>query len=140
VQELAVELKKLENLSSVILEEDAKKRAAEIVAAGENEAVNIVEKAKNTVLEQKMKLLAESGDVGKTILFFKQQLPHLFEAYQKYARALSIDSLVIMDRDQGIDGALNRGPEAFADFLKRFESALGISVKDIITQEKEARS
>jgi flotillin len=140
VQELAVELKKLENLSSVVLEEDAKKQAAEILAAGENEAVNTIERAKNTILEQKMKLLTESGDLGKTILFLKQQLPHLFAAYREYAQKLSIDSLVIMDRERGIDGALNRGPEAFADFLKRFESALGISVKDIITQDKEVKS
>jgi uncharacterized membrane protein YqiK len=140
VQELAVEMKKLDNLSNVVLEEDAKKQAAEILAAGENEAVNIVEKAKNDILEQKMKMLVESGGIGKTVLFLKQQLPNLFEAYKKYALQLSIDSLVIMDDKQGMNGALNRGPEAFTDFLKRFENALGIRVRDIINQDKDGEA
>ena len=47
VQEIAVELRKLKNVSDVTLEADTKRRAAEIVADGQNQAVQIVESTHN---------------------------------------------------------------------------------------------
>jgi flotillin len=132
VQELLVELKILENQSEIILEEEAKKKAAQIVAEGDKIAVNAIEQAKNSILEQKTNLLVEYGDIGKTVLFIKQKFPSLFEQYKKFAGNSLIDSLVIMDDKQGINGAVNRGPHAFAEFLKTFESVSGISIKEIL--------
>ena len=43
VQEIAVELRKLKNVSDVTLEADTRRQAAEILADGENQAVQIVE-------------------------------------------------------------------------------------------------
>jgi regulator of protease activity HflC (stomatin/prohibitin superfamily) len=134
VQELTVELKKLENFSQIILQEEAKQKAAEINANGEQEAINIIESTKNNILAQKKKLLAEAGDIGRMVLFVKQQLPYLFAAYKKYAEKQGIDTLVIMDDKQGINGAVNRGPAAFVDFLRHFENGLGISIKELLGQ------
>lgn len=132
IQEFLVELMKLQNISNVILGEEAKKQAAEIIASGDNEAVTIVEQARNVILAQKADLIRSSGDAAKAVLFTRQKLPQLFEAYRRSASKMEIDSLVIMDDKQGINGAVNRGPQAFADFLKRFEDALGISVRSLL--------
>ncbi len=132
IQELLVELKLLENQSETILEETAKKKAAEITAEGEKEAVNVLERAKNTILGQKTDMMVSYGDIGRMVLFMRQKMPALFEQYKKYAEESLIDSLVVMDDRQGINGAVNRGPHAFADFIKSFEDVSGISVKEIL--------
>jgi uncharacterized membrane protein YqiK len=133
IQEKKVELRKLENVSDIILEADAKEKAAELIAAGEGEAVSTREDVKNKILKQKMQLLEKSGNTGKMILFL-QKLHHLFEAYEKYAKGLNVDSLVIMDDKKGFNGAVNRGPSAFVDFLQHFDNGLGINVKDLLAE------
>ncbi len=138
VQEIAVELRKLKNVSDVTLEADAKRRAAEILADGQNQAVQIVESIHNDLLDQKAKLVAGVGEAGKIALFVQQQLPTLFAAYERYARELKVDNVVVMDDERGMNGLLNRGPEAFVDFLHRFEEGFGISVKDLLGQRAAA--
>ncbi len=139
VQELTVELNKLKNISNIILCEEARHKSIEIIAEGENQATNILEQTRNDILKQKVDILAKSGEAGRAVLFIQQQLPHLFEEYKKYADGLSVDSLVIMDDKQGFNGAVNRGPSAFVNFLKHFEDALGISVKELMGEEGEEK-
>ena len=134
VQEVAVELRKLKNVSDVTLEADTKRRAAEILADGENQAVQTVEATHNDLLDQKATMVATAGDVGKVALFVQQQLPNLFSAYERYAREVKLDNVVVMDDERGMNGLLNRGPEAFVDFLQRFEDGFGISVKEMLSQ------
>ena len=133
VQEIAVDLRKLKNVSDVTLEADMKRQAAEILSDGQNQAVQIVESIQNHLLEQKARMVADA-DVGRIALFVQQQLPGLFAAYERYARELTIDNVVIMDNEGGMNGLLNRGPEAFVDFLHKFEEGFGISVKELLTQ------
>lgn len=135
VQSIMVELQKLENSSKVTLIAEAKEKAAEILAEGEKEAVEIFERTRNNILEQKVQMLKNAGDSGKAVLFIQQQLPYLFDAYRRYAAKLNIDNYVIMDEKEGFNGAVNRGPAAFADFLLKFESALGMDVKQFITNK-----
>ena len=134
VQEIAVELRKLKNVSDITLEADTRRRAAETLADGENQAVQTVESTHNDLLDQKAKMVATAGDVGKVALFVQQQLPNLFSAYERYAREVKMDNVVIMDDERGMNGLLNRGPEAFVDFLQRFEDGFGISVKELLSQ------
>ena len=138
VQEIAVELRKLRNVSNVTLEADTKRRAAEILADGENQAVQIVESTHNDLLDQKVTMVANSGEMGKIALFVQQQLPTLFTAYERYARELKIDNVVIMDDERGMNGLLNRGPDAFVDFLHTFEEGFGISVRELLNQHAES--
>ena len=138
VQEIAVELRKLKNVSDVTLEADTRRRAAETLANGENQSVQIVESTHNDLLDQKAAMVASAGEVGKIALFVQQQLPTLFAAYDRYARELKVDNVVIMDDERGMNGLLNRGPEAFVDFLHRFEDGFGISVKELLTQSDAA--
>jgi len=42
-----------------------------------------------------------------------------------------------MDDKDGIDGAVNRGPSAFAYFLNTLEESLGIDVKKFLTEGVE---
>ncbi len=133
VQEIAVELRKLKNVSDVTLEADTKRQAAEILASGQNQAVQIVESTQNDLLDQKAQMVA-GADVGRIALFVQQQLPGLFAAYERYAREMAIDNVVIMDDERGMNGLLNRGPDAFVDFLHKFEEGFGISVKKLMTQ------
>ena len=134
VQEIAVDLRKLKNVSDVTLEADTRRRAAETLANGENQSVQIVESTHNDLLDQKATMVANSGEVGRIALFVQQQLPTLFAAYERYARELKVDNVVIMDDERGMNGLLNRGPEAFVDFLHRFEDGFGISVKELLTR------
>ena len=136
VQEQLVELQKLKNQSRILLEAEARQKAAQIIAQGEKEAVIIREKVRNHILQQKAEMLAETGDVGKTVLFIQQQLPHLFEAYRQHAEGLSVDSLVIMDDRKGFNGAVNRGPAAFVNFLHYLERGLGVSVRDLLNPNR----
>ncbi len=133
VQEQMVVLQKLKNRSHILLEAEARQKAAQSIAQGEKEAVNIREKVRNHILRQKAELLAEAGDVGKVVLFMQQQLPHLFNAYRRYAQGLGVDSLIIMDDKKGFNGAINRGPAAFVDFLQHLEQGLGVSVRDFLS-------
>ncbi len=137
VQEVAVELRKLKNVSDVTLEADTKRRAAEILADGENQAVQTVEATHNDLLDQKATMVATAGGVGKVALFVQQQLPNLFSAYERYAREVKLDNVVVMDDERGMNGLLNRGPEAFVDFLQRFEDGFGISVKEMLSQNDD---
>jgi hypothetical protein len=59
----------------------------------------------------------------------QQKLPALFSAYREAAAAGRVDSFVVMDDDEGFSGAVNRGPRAFADFLKTFAEAFGVDVR-----------
>ena len=138
VQEIAVDLRKLKNVSDITLEADTKRRAAETLADGQNQAVQIIESTHNDLLDQKATLVANAGDAGKIALFVQQQLPTLFAAYEKHARGLKVDNVVIMDDERGMNGLLNRGPDAFVDFLQRFEEGFGISVKDLLGQRAGA--
>jgi len=84
-------------------------------------------------------MLAKAGQAGTSVLFIQQQLPRLFEAYKKHAEGMSVDSLVVMDDESGFNGAVNRGPAAFVDFLLQFKKALGVDVRSFL-EGKEAQS
>ena len=49
-----------------------------------------------------------------------------------------MDALVVMDNDSGFNGAVNRGPTAFVDFLALFKEALGVDVRSFV-EGKEGR-
>jgi len=138
VQTQMIELQKLQNQSQVTLRADADQKAAQIVSEGERDSVDIIEGARNDILKQKVQMLAAAGDNGAAVLFIQQQLPKLFEAYKKYAEGMSVDSLVVMDDDSGFNGAVNRGPAAFANFLDYFKKALGVNVRSFV-ERKEAQ-
>ncbi|MBI1923176.1 hypothetical protein HYR99_02885 [Candidatus Poribacteria bacterium] len=133
VQELTVELQKLKNRSEVIVEAQAKRRSAEILAEGEAQTVEIVQQARNELLQQKVELLQDTGDAGRIALFITQ-LPHLFEAYRTHAESLKVDNLVVLNETEGFNSAVNRGPAALVDFLNCFEQGFGISIKKLMTR------
>ncbi|MFP4550035.1 MAG: hypothetical protein ACLFNT_04455, partial [Spirochaetales bacterium] len=138
IQTQLVELQKLRNQSGVTIAAEAEERAAEIIAAGEQESIDIIERTRNELLKQKAEMLAKAGAAGRSVLFIQQQLPRLFEAYKHYAEGQDVDSLVIMNDESGFNGAVNRGPAAFVDFLKQLSRATGIDVREFVSGEKEA--
>jgi flotillin len=140
IQEQLVELQKLKNTSKVILEAEARQRTAQIIAQGEKEAVLIREKVRNHILRQKAEMIAEAGDLGKVVLFIKQQLPYLFEAYRQHVQGLAVNSFVIMDEKTGFNGAVNRGPAAFVDFLHYLEQGFGVSVRELLSANVQKSS
>lgn len=132
VNEMSIELQKLKNISNVTLEAEFKQRAAEIRAFGESEAVRILQETRNELLRQKAELVVQAGNAGKVALFVQQQLETLFNAYFEHAKNLHVDNLVIMDDEKGVNGVLNRGPDAMADFLNHFEKTFGIRIRDLL--------
>jgi flotillin len=135
IEEKNIELNKLKNASKLILEADARQKAAEIIASGENESVKIREEVKNSILRQKIDILEKAGDVGKMLLFAKK-LHFVYDSYKKYAESINVDSYVIMDDKKGFNGGVNRGPAAFVDFMKYFEEGLGINIRDLLDTGK----
>ncbi len=132
VEEMRAELQTLKNQSEVTIAAESNRLAAELIAAGQGEAVQIVQQVRNDLLQQKVGLLAQSGDTGKVALFIAQ-LPKLFEAYRLYASEQKVDNLLVLNEDEGFNAAANRGPAALVDFLNRLEAGFGISVKGLLS-------
>ena len=109
VQELLVELQKLKNQSEITIPAEAERKAAEITAEGESKSVEIIEVAKNELLQQKVELLSQAGDIGKVALFFTK-LPTLFDSYTENAKELKVDNLLVLNEKEGFNSAVNRGP------------------------------
>ena len=133
IEKLRRDLQELKNQTDIILKEEAEKEAQEIIAKGEEKASEAVENAKNNILEQKIQLLENSNGVGNLVIFVQQQLPHLYKAFKEYAVNNKVNSLLIMDKEEGFKGAINRGPESFAYFLTQLDKAMGISLKEIMS-------
>ncbi len=129
VQGQLVELQKLKNQSSVTLVAAAREEEARIVAEGDREAVSIRQSARNELLKSKAGLLATYGDDASSVMFLQQKLPALFEAYMAATASGAVDNLVVMNDEEGFSGAVNRGPRAFADFLRTFADAFGVDVR-----------
>lgn len=139
VEEIKVELQKLKNQSEVTLAADTHRQAAEILATGQAEAVQIIQQARNDLLQQKVDLLAKNGDTGKIALFITQ-LPKLFEAYQAHAATQQVENLLMLNEEDGFNAAVNRGPAAMVDFLARLEEGFGVSVKGLLSSTGQADS
>ncbi len=137
IEELNNELRILKNKSDILLKEEANQKASEIINSGEEEKAKIVEGAHNNILKQKTEMLSKAGDIGNIVLFIKQQLPNLYNAYKEYASDFKVDSYLVMDKERGFNGAVNRGPAAFVDFLKHFENATNVKIKDFINLKQE---
>jgi len=132
VEEMKVTLQELRNQSEVTLMAEAQRRAAEIKAEGEAEAVDRVRAAHNDLLQQKVELLQRTGDIGKIALFINQ-MPHLFAAYQASAKEQKVDKYLVLNEEDGFNSAVNRGPMALVGFLKQLEEGFGISIKELMT-------
>ena len=53
---------------------------------------------------------------------------------------MKVDSLLVLNDDEGFNSAVNRGPAALVDFLNQLESGFGISIKELmgnVSQEKQ---
>jgi regulator of protease activity HflC (stomatin/prohibitin superfamily) len=131
VQAELIELQKLKNASAVTLVAEANEEAARTVADGDRAAVGIRQSARNAVLKAKAELLAGYGDDAASVMFLTQKLPALFEAYRAASSSGAVDSYVVMNDEEGFSGAVNRGPRAFADFLKTFTEAFGIDIRTL---------
>jgi len=132
VQEVTVKLQEFKNRSDVVVMSEAKRTKAEILAQGAAEATEIVQGTRNDLLERRTRILAESGDTGKIVLFMAQ-LPHLFRSFKEHAAGLSVDRLLVMGEEGGFNDAVNRGPKALVDFLGHFQEAFGVNVRDFFT-------
>jgi flotillin len=137
IQERLVALQELKNQTGVTLVAKANETAAITLSEGDEASVRIVEETRNEILSRKVSLLKNAGNAGRSVLFMQQQLPRLFEAYRKYAENINVDSLVIMDDETGFNGAVNRGPAAFVDFLAHFNEALGVDVREFLNSGDE---
>ena len=137
VEKARIELRELKNTSEVTLQAEYEKQAAEIHAEGDDQATRIVRQMRNTLLEQKAKLLSESDRAGRVPLFVQQQLERLFEAYLEHAEHIKLDNIVMMNEQDGVAGVVNRGPVGMVAFLRHFEQAFGIRIRDMVDPEAD---
>ena len=132
VQQESIALQELKNRSDVVLRIEAERQKAEIIARGSAEATEIIEGTRNELLERRVRLLTEAGDYGKIALFITQ-LPNLFRSFQRHGKNLAVDRVLVMSEENGFDEAVNRGPRALVDFLRQFEEAFGVSVRNMLS-------
>lgn len=137
IETLRRDLQELKNQTEMLIKESAEKDARTIVAKGEERSSEIVENAKNSILEQKIKLMESNKGVGNLVLFVQQQLPYLYEAFKKNVAQAKVQSLLIMDKEEGFKSAVNRGPESFGYFLQQLEKSMGISLKEIMSVQPQ---
>ncbi|MCL2265378.1 MAG: SPFH domain-containing protein [Treponema sp.] len=135
VQKMLVELQKLKNQTALTLHAEALEEQARIIASGEQEAVNLKRSARNTILKGKAQLISKYGNDAQAILFLQEKLPSIYKTYMESARDTKVDSFVIMNDEEGFSTAVNRGPRAFADFLKTFSDTFAVNIKSFITPE-----
>ncbi|MDC7222924.1 MAG: SPFH domain-containing protein, partial [Spirochaetales bacterium] len=131
IQEQQVELMKLKNQSELLLQAEAEQKVSELLAEGENEAVHIVEKTRNVLLQKKAELLQEAGQTGSMVLFMNQ-LPHLYSSFKENSAHSKVDTFMVMDEKTGFSGAVNRGPAAFSEFLKHFQESMGLDIPSLM--------
>ena len=132
VQKKLAELQKLKNKSAVTLEAEAHEEEARIIATGRQEAVAIRRAARNAVFKAKAQLISKYGNDAQAVLFLQEKLPLLYETYIESAKDTKVDSYVVMNDEEGFSGAVNRGPRAFADFLKTFAETFAVDIKSFI--------
>lgn len=133
VQKMMVELQKLKNQTALTLEAETREEEARIIAKGDQEAVAIKRAAKNTILKGKADLITKYGNDAQAILFLQDKLPHVYKTYMESAKDTKVNSYVVMnDDDEGFSGVVNRGPRAFADFLKTFADTFSVDIKSFI--------
>jgi uncharacterized membrane protein YqiK len=137
VQKVLVELQKLKNQTALTLEAEALEEKARIIAEGEQEAVAIKRAARNAVLKAKAELISIYGSDAKALLFLQEKLPLLYETYMESAKETKVDKFVVMNEEEGFSGAVNRGPRAFADFLKIFADTFAVDIKSFITSDSK---
>lgn len=137
VQAESAALQELRNRSGVTLAASAAEEAARIIAEGERTSIALREQARNEVLSRKSALLSRFGSDAASLLFLSHKLPELYEAYQAASKGTKVDSLVVMNDDEGFSGAVNRGPRAFADFLATFKQAFGLDVRALAFPERK---
>lgn len=131
VEEQNVTLQELRNKSEVTLEAEARRIAAETLSEGDAEAENIIRKANNDLLAQKVEMLRDHGDIGRLVLFMTK-LPALFETYEAHAQMKNVDELLILNEADGFNKAVNRGPAALVDFMRQMEQGFGIDVRQLL--------
>ncbi|MCS6884297.1 MAG: SPFH domain-containing protein [Acidobacteriota bacterium] len=135
IQEALAELQALRN-RSVRLEAETKKRAQEIQAQAQSTAISILQQTQNDLLTQKVQLIADFGDLARLVLFMQKPLVELFENYNVNAKQIKLDNLVIMD-ERGTNQVINRGPQAFIDFLRLLRENFGIDIKQLVSVEQK---
>jgi len=132
IQTETVILNKLQNESQVILKAEAEQKASLLMFHAEKQAILIRAGAKNSILKAKSELLANNKESGKTVLFVQQQLPSLFASFAENSKNTSIESMLVMDDTDGLNKAINRGPEAFSNYVNKFEETFGINIKEMM--------
>ncbi|MCL2205461.1 MAG: SPFH domain-containing protein [Treponema sp.] len=137
VQKMMVELQKLKNQTALTLQAQALEEEARIIAEGEQEAVAIKRSARNTILKNKAELISKYGNDAQAVLFLQEKLPLLYATYMESAKNVNVDSFVVMNDEEGFSGAVNRGPRAFADFLKMFTETFAVDIKSFIAPDEK---
>jgi len=132
VQKKMVELQKLKNQTALTLEAEALEERAQILALGQREAVAIKQSARNEILKGKAQLISKYGNDAQSVLFLQEKLPLLYKTYMESARDTKVDSFIVMNEEEGFSGAVNRGPRAFADFIKTFSDTFAVDIKSFI--------
>jgi uncharacterized membrane protein YqiK len=139
VQNILVELQKLKNQTALTLEAQALEEKARIIASGEKEAVSIKRSSRNAILKGKADLISKYGEDAQAVLFLQEKLPSIYKTYMESSRDTKVDSFVIMNNEEGFSGAVNRGPRAFADFLKTFADTFAVDIKSFISESPAAK-
>ena len=134
LEEARIELQRRRLRADVVEPAEAAKRAAELRAEGE--AVFIRERgmAQVQVFEALMKRVTEGGDEALRV-YLAEKLPDLFQRAADSLDEITIDRLVVLDRDgDGVSRVANQKPAAILGMIEQMAGGLGLDMDQLLRQ------
>lgn len=135
-----VEMQQQRLRADVVEPAEASKRAAELNAEGEAALIRERGLAQVLVFEALMKRMVEGGDHALRV-YLAEKLPDLFQRAADSMDSISIDKLVVLDRDgDGVGRVANQKPAAILSMIEQLSSGLGVDMEEMLRNVGGARN
>jgi flotillin len=134
-----VEMQQQRLAADVVEPAEAQKRAAELQAEGEAALIRERGMAQVQVFEALMQRMVAGGDEALRV-YLAEKLPDLFQRAADAMDEITIDKLVVLDRDgDGVSRVANQKPAAILGMIEQLSSGLGVDLHDVLRGVKQQR-
>ncbi len=125
--------------ADVIEPAEADRRAAELKAEGEAALIRERGMAQVMVFEALMQRMVEGGDHALRV-YLAEKLPEMFQRAAESMDEITIDKLVVLDRDgEGVARVANQKPAAILSMIEQLSSGLGVDMQDVLRGAMQGR-
>lgn len=132
LEEARVEMQQRRLRADVVEPAEAAKQASELQAEGEAALIRERGMAQVLVFEALMQRMAAGGD-GALKVYLAEKLPDLFRRAAESMDEITIDKLVVLDRDgEGVSRVANQKPAAILGMIEQISSGLGLDLEEVL--------